>query len=103
MSDSWSQEPDPRPMRPETMALLARPNFAHLATLRPDGSLRGTATVEPDPEMAVMDRISHKYIGAAFPMRDNIENRVVLTVRITQSRYSLLPFEHTPPNPNPEG
>ncbi|MEM8923707.1 MAG: PPOX class F420-dependent oxidoreductase [Actinomycetota bacterium] len=136
-------------MSPELQALLRRPNFGHLATLRPDGApkldpiwldvvdehtvimatgrtslktrnilgdprvaisvvdmanpyeegqLRGTAVVEPDPEMATMDAISHKYIGAPFPMRGDLENRVVLRVTVHQSRYSLLGFEHTPPD-----
>ena len=62
-----------------------------------EAQLRGTAAVEPDPDMATMDRISHKYIGAPFPMRDNLDNRVALIVTITQSRYAKLPFEHTPP------
>lgn len=141
-------DPTPTPMSAQTQALLRRPNFAHLATLRGDGSpkldpiwievaddttlvmatginslksqnilgdprvaisvidmvnpyeeaqIRGVATVEPDPGMATMDAISHKYIGAPFPMRDNIEDRVVLRVTVTHSRYASLPFEHTPP------
>ncbi len=139
----------PKPMSPETLALLRRPNFAHLATIRPDGSpkldpiwievldestvamatgraslktqnilndprvaisvidmdnpyeeaqLRGVAQVEPDPAMATMDQISHKYTSQPFPMRDNIENRVVLRVTVTHSRYASLPFKHTPPD-----
>ena len=143
----------PKPMIPETMALLRRPNFAHLATIRADGSpkldpiwidvvdenmvvmatgrtslktrnivrdprvalsvidkdnpyeeaqLRGVVTIEPDPDLAIMDRISQKYIGAPFPMRDNPENRVALVVTVTQSRYASLPFEHTPPEAEPE-
>ena len=143
-----SQHPDPAPMRPETQALIRRPNFAHLATIRPDGSpkldpiwidvadestvvmatgrnslktqnilrdprvaisivdmanpyeeaqLRGVADVVPDTDMATMDRISHKYTGKPFPMRDNIADRVVLRVTVTHSRYADLPFEHTPP------
>lgn len=138
----------PSSLDPAAMALLRRPNFAHLATIRPDGSpkldpiwldvvdeqtvvmatgrtslktqnalrdprvaisvvdydnpyeevqLRGTAVVEPDADMAVMDRISHKYIGAPFPMRDDLENRVVLVVTVTHCRYAKLGFEHTPP------
>ena len=47
--------------------------------------------------MATMDAISHKYIGKPFPMRGNIEDRVVLRVTVTHSRYASLPFEHTPP------
>ncbi len=141
-------DPIPKEMSAETMALLARPNFAHLATIRADGSpkldpiwidvvdeymlvmatgrtslktqnvlrdnrvaisvvdkdnpyeeaqVRGVVTVEPDPDLAIMDRISHKYTGAPFPMRDDKENRVALVVTVTQSRYSSLPFEHTPP------
>jgi PPOX class probable F420-dependent enzyme len=139
--------PNPAPMKPETQALVRRPNFAHLATLRADGSpkldpiwidlvdpstvimatgrnslkaknilndprvaisivdmdnpyeeaqIRGVAEVEPDPGMATMDRISHKYISNPFPMRDNIEDRVVLRVTVTHSRYANLPFSHTP-------
>ncbi len=138
---------EPKPMSRETMDLLSRPNFAHLATLRADGSpkldpiwidvvdqhtvvmasgrtslksqnilrdgrvaisvvdkdnpyeevqLRGTAVIESDTDMAIMDRISHKYTGAPFPMRDNKENRVALVVAVTHSRYASLPFEHTP-------
>lgn len=136
------------PMRAEALALLHRPNFAHLATLRADGSpkldpiwldvvdeqtvvmgtnrtspkatnirldqrvaisvvdvdnpyeevqLRGIATVVPDADMAIMDRISHKYIGRPFPWRDAPENRVALRVDVTHCRYALLPFEHDPP------
>ncbi|MCP3856893.1 MAG: TIGR03618 family F420-dependent PPOX class oxidoreductase [Actinomycetia bacterium] len=138
-----------KPMSPELMDLVRRPNFAHLATLRTDGSpkldpiwidvvdehtlvmatgmtslktrniqhdprvaisivdkdnpyeeaqIRGLAVVEPDTDMAGMDAISHQYIGAPFPMRDNMENRVLLKITVTQSRYANLPFEHTPPS-----
>ncbi len=137
----------PARMSPDAQALVRRPNFAHLATLQPDGSpkvdpiwidlvdestvimatgrsslktrnilndprvaisivdmdnpyeeaqLRGVAVVEPDLDMATMDRISHKYISSPFPMRDNVEGRVVLRVTVTHSRYASLPFEHTP-------
>ena len=140
--------PTPKAMAAEAQELVRRPNFAHLATVRADGSpkldpiwidlvdsttvimatgrtslktqnilrdprvaisivdmdnpyeemhLRGVAEVEPDPDMAAMDAISHKYTSKPFPMRDNLENRVVLRVTVTQSRYSNLPFEHTPP------
>lgn len=140
--------PTPKAMTAEAQELVRRPNFAHLATVRADGSpkldpiwidlvdsttvimatgrtslktqnvlrdprvaisivdmdnpyeemqLRGVAEVEPDPDMAAMDAISHKYTSKPFPMRDNLENRVVLRVTVTQSRYSNLPFEHTPP------
>jgi len=140
--------PEPMAMAAEAQELVRRPNFAHLATVRADGSpkldpiwidlvdsttvimatgrtslktqnilrdprvaisivdmdnpyeemqLRGVAEVEPDPDMAAMDAISHKYTSKPFPMRDNVENRVVLRVTVTQSRYSNLPFEHTPP------
>lgn len=137
-----------KPMGAELQDLLRRPNFAHLATLRADGSpkldpiwvdvvdehtivmatgrtsmktqnierdpriaisvvdkdnpyeeaqIRGVAVIEPDSDMVGMDAISQQYIGAPFPMRDNMENRVLLKVTVTQSRYARLPFEHTPP------
>jgi hypothetical protein len=61
-----------------------------------EAQLRGVVEVEPDPGMVTMDRISHKYTSQPFPMRDNIENRVVLRITVTHSRYASLPFEHTP-------
>ena len=139
---------EPVTMSAELQALLRRPNFAHLATLLPDGSpkldpiwvdvvddhtlvmatgrttikarnilrdprvaisvvdmdnpyeeaqIRGTVSVEPDTDLAIMDAISHKYIGAPFPMRDNPANRVALRLTVTQARYAMLPFHHTPP------
>jgi PPOX class probable F420-dependent enzyme len=127
--------------------LLDAPNFAHLATLMPDGSpqiapvwvgregdriliatgdgsLKGRNTrrdarvalslvdfvnpyeelqirgrvVErrPDGDLAIMDRISHKYTGAPFPRRDPA-GRIVLVVEADRVRHHTLPFRHTPP------
>jgi PPOX class probable F420-dependent enzyme len=129
--------------------LIDRPNFAHLATLMPDGSpqsvpvwvgrdgefvvvctgesslksrntlrdprvsfsiidfhdpyaevqLRGRVVERrPDPDLKIMDPISHKYTGKPFPFRKP-EGRVALFVEIDKARYSKLPFEHTPPTP----
>src|SRR5882762_3073197 len=131
----------------EVKAMVDRPNFAHLATLMPDGSpqsvpvwigregdhlvictgesslkakntrrdprvalsivdfdnpyeevqIRGRVTERrPDPELKVMDPISHKYIGMPFPMRD-YEGRVALIIEAEKERYTKLPFRHTPP------
>lgn len=49
-----------------------------------------------DPKFEVMDEISHKYIGADFPMR-NSPGRVVLVIEVDNARYTKLPFKHTPP------
>ncbi|SRR5271166_155736 len=127
--------------------LIDRPNFAHLATLMPDGSpqsvpvwigregenliictgekslkarntlrdprvalsivdfvdpyaetqIRGRVVERrPDPELKIMDPISHKYIGKPFPMRSP-EGRVALIIAVEKERYTKLPFEHTPP------
>ncbi len=127
--------------------LIDRPNFAHLATLMPDGSpqsvpvwvgregehlvictaegsLKGKNTrrdprvalsivdfgnpyeevqirgrvVErrPDPDLKIMDPISHKYTGKPFPFRDP-EGRVALIIAVEKERYTKLPFQHTPP------
>ena len=127
--------------------LIDRPNFAHLATLMPDGSpqsvpvwvgrdgdhlvictsdhsLKGKNTkrdprvslsivdfthpyeevqirgrvVErhPDPDLKIMDPISHKYTGKPFPFRSP-EGRVALIIEVEKERYTKLPFEHTPP------
>jgi PPOX class probable F420-dependent enzyme len=50
----------------------------------------------PDPELKVMDPISHKYTGKPFPMRSP-EGRVALFIEVEKARYTKLPFEHTPP------
>jgi PPOX class probable F420-dependent enzyme len=130
----------------EAKSLIDRPNFAHLATLMPDGSPQSTpvwigregdkliistsegslksknmqkdprlsvsvvdfhnpyeevqirgrvAERRPDPELKTMDKISHKYIGKPFPMRDS--KQVSLIIEVDKERYQKLPFEHTPP------
>ncbi len=127
--------------------LIDSPNFAHLATLMPDGSpqsvpvwigregdhlivctgekslkarntrrdprvalsivdfdnpydevqIRGRVIERrPDPELKVMDPISHKYTGKPFPMRSP-EGRVALVIEVEKERYTKLPFQHTPP------
>jgi PPOX class probable F420-dependent enzyme len=137
----------PNPLSPEAKKLIDRPNFAHLATLMPDGTPQSTPVwlgregdhlvictsdgslkarntrrdprvalslvdldnpyeevqirgrvIErrPDPELKVMDPISHKYIGKPFPMR-SYEGRVVLIVEVEKERYTKLPLQHTPP------
>jgi PPOX class probable F420-dependent enzyme len=134
-------------LSPEIKQLVDSANFAHLATLMPDGSpqavpvwigregdylvictgegslkakntrrdprialsivnfdnpyeevqIRGRVVERrPDPELKVMDAISHKYIGKPFPMRSP-EGRVALIVEVEKARYTKLPFEHTPP------
>jgi len=137
----------PSPLSEEAKQLIDRPNFAHLATLMPDGSpsatpvwigrdgdhlmicmsddsLKGKNTKRdprialsvvdfhnpyeevqirgrvierrPDPDLKVMDLISHKYIGKPFPMRGP-GSRIVLIIEVEKARYTKLPFEHTPP------
>jgi len=134
-------------LSPEVQQLIDRPNFAHLATLMPDGSpqsvpvwvgregdrivvctgenslkakntrrdprvalsivdftnpyeevqIRGRVMERrPDPELKIMDPISHKYTGKPFPFR-NPEGRVALLIEVEKARYTRLPFEHTPP------
>jgi len=136
----------PFTLSPEAKHLIDRPNFAHLATLMPDGSpnatpvwigregehivictgensLKGKNTrrdprvglsivdftnpyeevqirgrvIErrPDPDLKILDLISHKYTGKPFPFR-NPEARVALILEVAKERYTKLPFEHTP-------
>jgi PPOX class probable F420-dependent enzyme len=49
----------------------------------------------PDPDLKVMDPISHKYTGKPFPFRSP-EGRVALMIEIEKARYTKLAFEHTP-------
>jgi len=130
----------------EIKQLLDGPNFAHLATLMPDGSpqsvpvwvgregdriiictaetslkarnTRGDPRValsivdfenpyseaqirgrvvegREDPELKIMDPISHKYVGKPFPLREP-QGRVALIIEVEKARYTRLPFEHTP-------
>jgi PPOX class probable F420-dependent enzyme len=131
----------------DVKALIAGANFAHLATLLPDGSpqnapvwvdleddrilvctgegslkarntrrdprvalsivafdnpyvetqIRGRVVERrPDADLAVMDRVSRKYTGKLFPMRDNPAQRVVLVIEADRVRFVRLPFVHPP-------
>ena len=51
----------------------------------------------PDPDLTIMDPISHKYTGKPFPMRGR-EARVALVIELDKVRYTKLPFAHTPPS-----
>jgi hypothetical protein len=62
-----------------------------------EAQLRGRVVERrPDPDLTVMDPISHKYTGKSFPFR-NPEGRVALVIEIERARYAKLPFENTPP------
>lgn len=100
------------------------PNFAHLATLLPDGSPQvaavwvaregdrvplgtGEGSLEaqrrgriverrPDGGFAGMDAIARKHTGAPFPWRTPA-GRVVLVVEVERARVVSLPSRHAPP------
>jgi PPOX class probable F420-dependent enzyme len=131
----------------DVKTLIRGANFAHLATLMPDGSpqaapvwvdlegdriliatgegslkakntrrdgrvalsmvafdnpyveaqLRGrVAERRKDADFTIIDRLSRKYTGKEFPMRQNPEQRVVLVIEIERARFTRLPFTHTP-------
>jgi PPOX class probable F420-dependent enzyme len=50
----------------------------------------------PDADFAVMDRVSRKYTGKPFPMRDNPAQRLVLVIEVDRVRFARLPFVHAP-------
>jgi len=54
----------------------------------------------PDPDLALMDPVSHKYTGKPFPMR-NPDGRIALVIEVDKVRYAKLPFQHTPPTAQP--
>ena len=136
------------PLSSNAMQLIDRPNFAHLATLMPDGSplstpvwvgregdhlvvctgdgslkarnvrrdprvaislvdfrdpyeelqIRGRVVeLRPDPDLKIMDGISHKYIGKPFPVRGPKGPNTALIIAVDRERFVKLPFEHTPP------
>ena len=135
----------PAAMSAEAQELLRKPNFAHLATIRADGTssiapvwidpvdastvivstgdgshkvanlrrdarvvisvvdfdnpyeelqLRGVAEIETDPEMAVLDALSHKYTNQPFRVR--FEGCVTLRITITGYRHTIHAEQHTP-------
>ena len=62
-----------------------------------EAQLRGRVVERrPDPDLRIMDPVSHKYTGKPFPLRDP-QGRVALVIEIEKARYARLPFEHTPP------
>jgi hypothetical protein len=52
-----------------------------------------------DSKLETMDKISHKYIGAPFPMRGS-DGRVAMVIEVGKARYTKLPFRHTPTGNN---
>ena len=62
-----------------------------------EAQLRGRVAERwKDADFKVMDRISRKYTGKEFPMRQNPEQRVVLVIEVERARFAKLPFTHTP-------
>jgi PPOX class probable F420-dependent enzyme len=62
-----------------------------------EAQLRGRVVERrPDPDLAIMDPVSHKYTGKPFPFRTS-EGRVALVIELDRARSAKLPFEHTPP------
>lgn len=131
----------------DVKALIRGANFAHLATLMPDGSplvtpvwvdlegdrllvgtgegslkakntrresrvalsivafdnpyvevqLRGRVAERwKDAEFKIMDRLSFKYTGEEFPMRQNPAERVVLVIEVERARFTRWSFTHRP-------
>lgn len=62
-----------------------------------EAQLRGRVVERwKDADFKVMDRISRKYTGKEFPMRQNPEQRVVLVIEVERARFAKLPFTHSP-------
>jgi PPOX class probable F420-dependent enzyme len=61
-----------------------------------EAQLRGRVVEHrSDSDLKILDAISVRYTGKAFPMR-GYEDRVALVIEIDKVRYLKLPFEHTP-------
>jgi hypothetical protein len=102
MISRWSFQPVDR----ATLTMTAYRLQAGAAAHRPGADfhnpyeevqLRGRVVERrPDPDLAIMDPVSHKYTGKPFPMRGG-EGRVALVIEVDKARYTKLPFAHTPP------
>ena len=53
-----------------------------------------------DGDLAIMDGLSHKYIGAPFPRR-KWPSRVAYYIEADVARYYKSPLKHTPPTRTP--
>jgi PPOX class probable F420-dependent enzyme len=49
-----------------------------------------------DPDLKILDSISHKYTSQPFPMRSP-EGRVALIIEVEKASHTKLPFKHQPP------
>ena len=49
--------------------------------------------IDGDAALAAMDRLSEKYIGAPFPMRN--PETIAFVIEVDRARHVKLPFEHT--------
>ena len=62
-----------------------------------EAQLRGRVAERwKDADFKIMDRVSLKYTGKEFPMRQNPAERVVLVIEIERQRFTRLPFTHSP-------
>jgi PPOX class probable F420-dependent enzyme len=62
-----------------------------------EAQLRGRVAERwKDADFKLIDRISRKYTGKDFPMRQNPEQRVVLVIEVERARFTKLPFTHAP-------
>ena len=60
-----------------------------------EAQLRGRVTERRrDSDFKYIDAVSHKYVGKAWPYRE--ETPVALVIEIDKVHYSKQPFEHTP-------
>jgi PPOX class probable F420-dependent enzyme len=72
------------------LSLVAHDNPYRMASVRG----RHVETLRGDPAMEIVDRISHRYTGMPFPMRD----MTIFLIEPERSMSMNLPFEHTPPS-----
>ncbi len=62
-----------------------------------EAQLRGRVAERwKDADFKIMDRVSRKYTGKEFPMRQNPAERIVLVIEIERQRFTRLPFTHSP-------
>jgi len=62
-----------------------------------EAQLRGRVAERwKDADFKIMDRVSRKYTGKEFPMRQNPAERIVLVIEIERQRFVRLPFTHSP-------
>jgi predicted pyridoxine 5'-phosphate oxidase superfamily flavin-nucleotide-binding protein len=82
---------------PKVVAWLSHPNFAHIATLMPDGSPNVTPEQIGVGEDKIVFSSGESSLNVSNLRRDPRLALSVVDLNDPYARYTKLPFQHSPP------